>query len=279
MRNFLNINNREKHLFKSYYCSDCKQKKPCYILSQEYCCPCQYEIEQVKAKEHSSYQQIYQRKVQERKARVQQLQLLKNYQGCPKCRSLAVDAYSLYQENRLTCQFCLIKKEGGASSPISFIEQQKWFKKQWKIDLVEWLEKYQCLPVNKNCADKWLKNPEHLDNCACLEQEAKELYLLFTNSLQKAKENLKKCKCETSNKPRTPYYDSASYGYTYCETCQKELKGAGKMGVIKNRNDPRFWGLKIKEKVLCLNCLGKFQEKMPKKKKYVFNKYLGRYGE
>ncbi|CAG8547214.1 12619_t:CDS:1, partial [Ambispora gerdemannii] len=60
------------------------------------------------------------------------------------------------------------------------------------------------------------------------------------NSLGESKEKLKECQCETSNKPRTPYYDSANYGYTYCEKCEKEVKGVGKNGVIKNRNDPRF---------------------------------------
>jgi hypothetical protein len=35
-------------------------------------------------------------------------------------------------------------------------------------------------------------------------------------------------------------YDYQNYGYTYCEKCEVKIKGAGKMGVIKNRNDPRF---------------------------------------
>jgi hypothetical protein len=93
----------ENNLFKSYYCSQCKQTKPCYILSQEYCCACYYQIEQERAEEHSSYQQVFQRKEQEQKERFQQLQLLKNYQGCPKCRSKEVDAYSLYENNQLIC--------------------------------------------------------------------------------------------------------------------------------------------------------------------------------
>jgi len=61
----------------------------------------------------------------ERQAHIQQYQLLKDYLGCPKCGSLAVDAYSLYSENRLVCQPCRMKKEGGSSSPISFLEQGK----------------------------------------------------------------------------------------------------------------------------------------------------------
>ena len=87
---------------------------------------------------------------------------------------------------------------------------------------------------------------------------------------------LKECKCEISPKTRTPYYDSANYGYTYCEKCETTIKGAGKHGVIKNRNNPNFWGLEIKEKVLCLECLEKYREKMPVSKKYMLNKYLKR---
>ena len=51
---------------------------------------------------------------------------------------------------------------------------------------------------------------------------------------------------------------------------------ASKKRVIKNRNDPRFWGLEVEEKVLCLGCLTNYQEKMPVSKKYTFNKYLKR---
>jgi hypothetical protein len=31
--------------------------------------------------------------------------------------------------------------------------------------------------------------------------------------------------------------------------------------------------------VLCLECLSKYGEKMPKSKKYIFNKYMKRYRE
>jgi len=82
-------------------------------------------MEQAKAEEYNDYQQVYQQKEKEKKDHIQQLQILKNYQGCPKCGSKEVDAYDLYEENRLACQPCRMKKEGGASSPISFLEQQK----------------------------------------------------------------------------------------------------------------------------------------------------------
>jgi hypothetical protein len=97
------------------------------------------------------------------------------------------------------------------------------------------LKNFPQLPVNKNCADKWRENPEHLKKCACLELEVKELYLLFTNSLQNAKENLKKCKCEKSEKVRVSDDNCA-----WCERCEKSIAVASKKRVIKNRNDPRF---------------------------------------
>jgi hypothetical protein len=42
-----------------------------------------------------------------------------------------------------------------------------------------------------------------------------------------------------------------------CYLCGKELKGAGKHGVVKNRNNPGFWGISCAYKILCLECLGK----------------------
>src|SRR4051812_25386229 len=125
MKDLFNKSNREKHLFKNYYCSSCKQTKPCYILSQEYCCFCAYEKEQERAKEYSNYEQLLSSKKREQKERFRQLQLLKNYQGCKGCGSPEVDAYSLYSENKLVCQPCLMKKEGSSTSPISFSEQSK----------------------------------------------------------------------------------------------------------------------------------------------------------
>jgi hypothetical protein len=130
--------------------------------------------------------------------------------------------------------------------------------------------------VNAECARKWLKDKEHLKDCDCLEIEAQSLVELFTGSLKEKQEKLKKCQCETNPKTRTPYYDISNYGYTYCEKCEERITGAGKHGVIKNRNSSQFWGLNIPEKTLCLNCLGKFQKKMPISKKYTFNKYLKR---
>jgi hypothetical protein len=98
------------------------------------------------------------------------------------------------------------------------------------------LDNYQCLPVNAGCADKWLKDKEHLPNqCACLEKEAQETYLLFANSLREMEEKLRECACEMSEKVRV-----GSDYYAWCESCDKTIEVASKKRVVKNRNDPRF---------------------------------------
>ena len=56
---------------------------------------------------------------------------------------------------------------------------------------------------------------------------------------------------EEKPKPNKPH-DLAS-----CYLCFKELKGAGKHGVVKNRNNPSFWGISSSYKILCLKCIGK----------------------
>ena len=70
------------------------------------------------------------------------------------------------------------------------------------------------------------------------------------------------------NKP----YDSAN-----CYLCGKELVGASKKGVVKNRNNPSFWGISSSYKILCLKCVGrKYYGSMSKGKQRTFNKYVKR---
>ena len=278
MNQNLKESNQQKHQFKSYYCAGCRQVKPCQLLTgwdsdwKSYCCWCYYESEQQKAEEYSSYEEVLASQQIDREKRLRQLQLLKSYRGC-KCGSKEVDAYRLYENNRLICQPCLVKRAGSSTSPISFLEQQKWFKRYWKIELAEWLENYQCLPVNKKCADKWLKDKEHLPNkCDCLEREVQETYLLFANSLKENKEKLEECQCETSPKVRV-----ASDDYTWCGSCDKTIAVASKKRVIKNRNDPRFWGVSSSYKILCLECMGrKFYKRMVEWQRKKWREYVRR---
>jgi len=74
-----------------------------------------------------------------------------------------------------------------------------------------------------------------------------------------------------------PVKPNKPYDWSNCYLCFKELKGAGKHGVIKNRNNPSFWGLSIEYKILCLKCLGKkYYQKLNRSKRRTFNKYLKR---
>lgn len=278
MEDLLKENNQQKHQFKSYYCAGCKQRKPCQLLTgwdselKSYCCQCYYQREQEITEEYSSYGKVLSSKQKEKGNKIRQLQILKSYLGCQECGSLAVDAYNLYEKNKLVCQPCLTKKEGGSSSPISFLGQRKWFQKRWGVDVSWWLETYQCLPINKKCADEWLKNEEHLNNCACLEQEAKEDYLLINDNLKTYQNQLKECQCEVSPKVRV----DSDY-YAWCEKCKVGISVASKKRVIKNRNDPRFWGVSAEFKILCLKCLRKrFYKQMVDWQRKKFREYVRR---
>jgi len=101
--------------------------------------------------------------------------------------------------------------------------------------LTEWLDKFQCLPVNAECARKWLKDSNHLSSCQCLEVEAQQHYLLINDNLKRSREKLKVCKCVKSEKVRV-----SDDNYAWCERCETSIDVASKKRVIKNRNDPRF---------------------------------------
>jgi hypothetical protein len=76
---------------------------------------------------------------------------------------------------------------------------------------------------------------------------------------------------EEAVKPNRPY------DLTNCYLCFKELKGASKKGVVKNRNNPNFWGIGSSYKILCLECIGKkFYNRLSSSKRKTFNKYLRR---
>jgi len=58
-----------------------------------------------------------------------------------------------------------------------------------------------------------------------------------------------------------------------CGNCSVELRGAGKHGKAKNRNNPVFWGLAVSEKVLCGECLEQRKGEMPAPRRKEFNRY------
>ena len=76
---------------------------------------------------------------------------------------------------------------------------------------------------------------------------------------------------------KEPIKPNCPYDLTQCYLCFKELKGASKKSVIKNRNNPGFWGVKSKWNILCLKCIGKrFYGKLSSGKRRTFNKYVKR---
>ena len=83
------------------------------------------------------------------------------------------------------------------------------------------------------------------------------------------------CQCRGEEKARAKYLSSDGSGWIKCERvkCKRIIASAGHHGVIKNRNDPKFWGLEVKERVLCGDCLKKLVGKMPARKRYLFREY------
>ena len=68
-----------------------------------------------------------------------------------------------------------------------------------------------------------------------------------------------------------------AYDWANCYLCSKELRGAGKTGRIKNRNNPSFWGLNTEYKILCLKCVGKkYLGGLSPSKRKTWRKYLRR---
>ena len=79
--------------------------------------------------------------------------------------------------------------------------------------------------------------------------------------------------------PRTkePPKPNKPYDLANCYLCFKELKGAGKTGVVKNRNNPSFWEIESEFKILCLSCLGKrYLSQLSRSKYKTYRKYLKR---
>ena len=58
-----------------------------------------------------------------------------------------------------------------------------------------------------------------------------------------------------------------------CGNCSVELRGAGRHGKAKNRNNPVFWGLEVAEKILCGECLEARKEQMPAGRRKKFKQY------
>lgn len=274
----------EQNQFRSYYCDQCYQAKPCGLLtSSPYenwkgsCCRCYYQWRKNDYQKHSDFATNLAREKEKWLTTNQKLIILQNYSGCPQCRSYEVNDDILQQEGKIVCQPCW-KAQLKKLKPYDFagygFSWAFWYQicKRWKINLDEWMEKFQVRPFDYKCAVQWLTNPNHLPpHCGCLEQKAHELAQLFTDNWQRLQEKIKKCSCQRSTKTRT------DFEWTECESCGKRLNAARKKRVIKNRNDPEFWGLRVEKRILCLACLKNFQKLIPiRRKRKLLNEYLKR---
>jgi hypothetical protein len=94
-----------------------------------------------------------------------------------------------------------------------------------------------------------------------------------------ASKNIIGCELVRKRTKRTgkPVKTNKSYILANCYLCNKQLKGASKKGIIKNRNNPSFWGIGSVYKIMCLRCIGKeFYKRLSSSKRKTFNKYLKR---
>lgn len=85
------------------------------------------------------------------------------------------------------------------------------------------------------------------------------------------------CHCWETELPRVKYLNSDGSGWTECQRCEKIISSAGHHGIVKNRNDPKFWGIETEFKILCLKCVGeKFYGELSGEKRKTYNRYVKR---
>ena len=104
-------------------------------------------------------------------------------------------------------------------------------------------------------------------------------HVLCSNLCLPVSRNIIGCELVRKRTKRTeePIKPNKPYDLTNCYLCFKELRGASKKGVIKNRNNPGFWGIGSSYKILCLGCIGKeFYKRMSRGKRKTWRKYLKR---
>jgi hypothetical protein len=120
--------------------------------------------------------------------------------------------------------------------------------------------------------------------CFCYRKILEELEkdgLLVSSSRQRLNDyrvKAIKCRCVENEKTQVKTIFGDGRGVIKCEgvECDRILDSAGHHQVIKNRNNPAFWGLDIPKKVLCLSCLKKQAEQLTSERRKVLNKYVKR---
>jgi hypothetical protein len=245
MKDMNNQNNLQKRPSGSSlpvaYCQACYQVRVCKRLDSEKCCSCVIENKTEQWQDYQTYRRSLDFEIQWKKEHEEEL------------RKLA--------------------KGETAEDWFRFNEWRKFYRqKAWGVNLEQWLIIDRVLPIDIQCAQLWHSDPEHLSNsCDCLKRKAKENFFYFSQRWREMKKELRKCRCVRSEKFRV----EDDY-YAWCDICETGIKAASKKRVVKNRNDPRFWGLEVSEKILCGDCLVRFRVKMPRKKRKEFNRYLKR---
>lgn len=110
-------------------------------------------------------------------------------------------------------------------------------------------------------------------------QKHEKEYFLCWELCYKVCVNILNCELVRERKqvPPEPVKPNQPYDKCVCYSCGKELRGAGKTGKIKNRNDPKFWGIKSEFKIMCLGCIGKrFYRRMVDWQRKKFREYVRR---
>lgn len=147
---------------------------------------------------------------------------------------------------------------------------QEWTKiknlKELDIQLCSFCQKLNILNLGWKAFGKFFCLLHSQEHTLCWELCYKASLNILGCELYKKQEEAKQ-KATKSNR---------KYNLTNCYHCQKELKGAGKTGLIKNRNNSTFWGIEAKF-ISCLSCLKrKYYWKLNKGKRKTLNKYVKR---
>lgn len=133
------------------------------------------------------------------------------------------------------------------------ISREDWEKikniKELDLQICSFCSKLNILNLGWKAFGKYWCEKEEKEHVLCPELCLKVCLNIFGCELRQIRQKRKENKQEIA--VNQEYYKAS------CYLCSKELKGAGKHGIVKNRNNPNFWGIKSIYKILCLECIGK----------------------
>ena len=140
--------------------------------------------------------------------------------------------------------------------------------KRLDLQICSYCRKLNILNLGWKAFGKWYCEKEEKEHTLCWEL----CYKVCLNILCELKQiRQKRAEREQIIAVNQKHYKSS------CYLCSKELKGAGKHGVIKNRNNPAFWGIGSSYKIMCLECIGRrFYNRLSAGKRKTWRKYVKR---